>query len=45
MKTADFLALAKPMILNQGFNKPGAAKPAWLIKRKQPTAFESARVL
>ena len=45
MKTADFLALAQPMILDQGFNKPGAAKPAWLIKRKQPAAPESAHAL
>lgn len=45
MKTADFLALAQPMILNQGFNKPGAAKPAWLVKRKQPVALESTQVL
>ncbi|MCL1478129.1 YbaK/EbsC family protein [Marinobacter sp. M3C] len=45
MKTTDFLALAQPMILNQGFNKPGVAKPAWLVKRKQPAASGSAQAL
>jgi Ala-tRNA(Pro) deacylase len=45
MKTADFLALARPTILNQGFNKPGVAKPAWLVKRKQPAASGSAQAL
>lgn len=37
MKTADFLTLVQPMVLNQGFIKPGAQKPAWLMKgRRQP---------
>lgn len=45
MKTADFLALARPTILDQGFNKPGAVKPAWLLKRKQPPASESTLAL
>lgn len=37
MKTADFLTLVQPMVLNQGFIKPGAQKPAWLVKgRRQP---------
>jgi len=37
MKTADFLTLVQPMILNQGFTKPGAQKPAWLAKgRRRP---------
>jgi Ala-tRNA(Pro) deacylase len=45
MKTNDFLALARPTILNQGFNKPGVAKPAWLVKRKQPAASGSAQAL
>lgn len=32
MKTADFLRLVQPMVINQGFIKPGARKPAWLVK-------------
>ena len=27
MKTTDFLELVQPMVLNQGFTKPGARKP------------------
>lgn len=32
MKTADFLRLAQPMVINQGFIRPGVQKPAWLAK-------------
>ena len=33
IRTADFLRLVKPVLINQGFNKPGRAKPAWLTGR------------
>ncbi len=37
MKTADFLDLVRPMIIPEGFTRPGARKPAWLLKkRKRP---------
>ncbi len=37
MKTADFLQLVHPMVINQGFTRPGTQKPAWLLKnRKRP---------
>jgi len=37
MKTRDFLNLVQPIVLNRGFIKPGAQKPAWLKKgRRQP---------
>ncbi|MGO2134438.1 aminoacyl-tRNA deacylase [Marinobacter sp.] len=32
MKTPDFLNLVQPMVLNRGFIRPGAQKPAWLVK-------------
>ncbi|HLV78602.1 MAG TPA: YbaK/EbsC family protein [Marinobacter sp.] len=35
MKTRDYLALVQPMVLNQGFTRPGAPKPAWLKKSRQ----------
>lgn len=35
MKTRDFLNLVQPMVLNRGFVKPGAKKPAWLSKNRQ----------
>ncbi|MBU2873226.1 aminoacyl-tRNA deacylase [Marinobacter salexigens] len=35
MKTRDFLNLVQPMVLNRGFNKPGAPKPAWLLKGRR----------
>ena len=45
MKTADFLALAQPMVLNHGFIKPGAKKPAWLKKRQcQSSAMGKLRI-
>ena len=45
MKTSDFLTLVQPMVLNQGFNKPGAQKPAWLIKnRRRPDDAAEPRV-
>ena len=45
MKTADFINLVQPMVLNQGFNKPGAQKPAWLVKgRRRPEEADKQRV-
>ncbi|MEX2474556.1 aminoacyl-tRNA deacylase [Marinobacter sp.] len=45
MKTADFLSLVQPMVLSQGFMKPGARKPAWLTKcRPRPAALGEPRV-
>jgi len=41
MKTRDFLNLVQPMVLNQGFIKPGARKPAWLVKARHPHGEES----
>ncbi|MBZ2169284.1 aminoacyl-tRNA deacylase [Marinobacter sp. F4216] len=42
MKTGDFLNLVQPMVLNQGFVKPGAKKPAWLAKgRRRPDDVET----
>lgn len=32
MRTDDFEQLAAPVIINQGFVRPGAAKPSWLKK-------------
>jgi len=32
MKTRDFLNLVQPMVINQGFTRPGARKPAWLAR-------------
>jgi len=37
MKTADFITLVQPMVLTQGFVKPGAQKPAWLAKGRRRT--------
>lgn len=43
MKTADFIQLVQPMVINQGFTKPGARKPAWLIrKNRQADARDDA---
>lgn len=38
MKTDDFLNLANPMVIRQGFVRPGARKPAWLAgnRRRAP---------
>lgn len=45
MKTQDFLNLVQPMVLNRGFNKPGAQKPAWLMKStRQPGERSSQQV-
>ncbi|MEQ9545462.1 MAG: YbaK/EbsC family protein [Marinobacter sp.] len=45
MKTTDFLDLVQPMVLHQGFMKPGAQKPAWLAKsRRRPEHVHRARV-
>ncbi|KRW81108.1 MULTISPECIES: aminoacyl-tRNA deacylase [Marinobacter] len=41
MKTRDFLNLVQPMVINQGFTRPGTQKPAWLLKnRKRPEPRE-----
>ncbi|MFO8142914.1 MAG: YbaK/EbsC family protein [Marinobacter sp.] len=43
MKTSDFLQLVQPMVIDQGFTRPGTQKPAWLIKnRRKPEAREEA---
>ena len=34
MKTADFLDLVCPIVLEQGFVKPGTQKPAWLTRKR-----------
>ena len=45
MKTPDFLTLVQPMVLSQGFTKPGAQKPAWLVKgRRRPDDATKQRV-
>ncbi|MDY6814413.1 MAG: YbaK/EbsC family protein [Pseudomonadota bacterium] len=44
MKTSDFLNLVQPMVLNQGFVKPGARKPAWLVKRRSHREPDEERV-
>jgi Ala-tRNA(Pro) deacylase len=41
MKTSDFLNLVQPMVRNRGFIKPGARKPAWLIKSRHRPAESS----
>ena len=33
MKTDDFLNLVRPIVLEQGFVRPGARRPAWLKSR------------
>ena len=38
MATADFMHLANPVLIGQGFNKPGQAKPAWLAGRAKLVA-------
>ncbi|WP_339800009.1 YbaK/EbsC family protein [uncultured Marinobacter sp.] len=32
MATRDFLLLARPIIINQGFIRPGTRKPAWMAR-------------
>jgi Ala-tRNA(Pro) deacylase len=32
MKTRDFLRLVKPVVINQGFVRPGAQRPGWMTK-------------
>ncbi|OEY65779.1 aminoacyl-tRNA deacylase [Marinobacter sp. X15-166B] len=34
MKTKDFLALVHPVVIRQGFIRPGAPKPSWLKNAK-----------
>ena len=38
MKTSDFLELVRPMVLEQGFVKPGTQKPAWLTPKRASAA-------
>lgn len=40
MTTDDFLRLVNPVLISQGFNKSGQAKPAWLAGRKKPAALQ-----
>lgn len=40
LATADFLRLANPVLLSQGFIKPGRAKPAWLSGRAKNTRLQ-----
>lgn len=40
MKTHDFLQLVQPVVIQQGFIKPGSRKPAWLVKRRPSTRLE-----
>lgn len=43
MATADFLRLVKPIMISQGFNKPGQARPAWLERgSKRNSAWQEA---
>lgn len=45
MKTSDFLHLVQPMVIDQGFTRPGTQKPAWLTKnRRKPGARKEAVV-
>ena len=44
MKTSDFLNLVQPMVLNQGFVKPGARKPAWLTKGRRHRELDKEQV-
>ncbi len=37
MKTGDFLQLAQPIVIHQGFIRPGSRKPAWLVRRGPTT--------
>ncbi|PAV25988.1 Ala-tRNA(Pro) deacylase [Tamilnaduibacter salinus] len=32
MRTEDFLALVHPMVIREGFSRPGQARPAWMRK-------------
>lgn len=40
MATRDFLRLVNPVLLSQGFNKPGQAKPAWLAGRAKAATMQ-----
>lgn len=43
MKTSDFMRLMQPMVIDEGFTRPGTQKPAWLVKsRRRPEAGERA---
>jgi Ala-tRNA(Pro) deacylase len=37
MKTEDFLALVDPVVIEKGFIRPGARKPAWMQQRRKST--------
>lgn len=38
MKTEDFLALVDPVVIEKGFIRPGARKPAWMQRRQTTDA-------
>lgn len=38
--TEDFLRLVNPVLISQGFNKTGRAKPAWLAGRRRPAGLQ-----
>ncbi|MBS3803757.1 MAG: YbaK/EbsC family protein [Oleiphilaceae bacterium] len=33
MKTRDFLQLVRPVVINQGFIRPGSQRPSWMTRR------------
>lgn len=41
MKTADFLALVNPVVIEKGFIRPGARRPAWMQRRRAPRPVPS----
>ncbi|MGM0571244.1 aminoacyl-tRNA deacylase [Marinobacter sp.] len=41
MQTADFLALANPVVIEKGFIRPGARKPAWMHRRQKARPLPS----
>lgn len=40
MKTRDFLNLVSPVVLSEGFARPGSRKPAWLRGRRRPQKLQ-----
>ncbi len=40
MKTRDFLQLVQPVVIQQGFIRPGGRKPAWLAKGNARSRME-----
>ncbi|WP_404365416.1 aminoacyl-tRNA deacylase [Marinobacter sp.] len=43
MKTHDFLQLVQPVVIRQGFIKPGTKRPAWLTKGAARARMEAMR--